>query len=151
MKKIILLTFILLVSCKTKQITVTETEYVHDSIYIDRVEKIIVPQTQIVEIDKPCDSLGNLKPFKTVLKSDKVNVTVEAKNGVLRAEIDLDSIKEVYQKEFESKLSDKSKVSETIITRYRIPKWCWWLILYAVLMTIWKFKKYIPYLNLLPF
>ena len=101
MKYLILILLVILVSCKTKQVTVTEKEYIHDSIFINRVEKILVPQTQIVEIESPCDSLGVLKPFKTVLKSDKVNVLIQSKDGVLTAKIDVDSIKQVAVKEFQ--------------------------------------------------
>ena len=151
MRYLLLILLIVLTSCKTKQITVTKTEYQKDTIYVEKVVKINVPQTQIVEIESPCDSLGVLKPFKTVLQSDKVNVSIVSKDGKLTATINLDSIKEVYKKEFQSSISNKTDSKEVTITRYRVPKWCWFVIGYAIVITVWKFKKFIPYLNMLPF
>ena len=150
-KKIILIFLLLLVGCKTKQVTVTKTEYVRDTIFKEKIVKINVPVTQFVEVESPCDSLGVLKPFKMVLQSDKVNVTVQSKDGKLTAEINLDSIKQVAVKEYKSHNSVKVETKEVIITKYRLPSWFWWAMAYAILMTVWKFKKYIPYLNMLPF
>ena len=141
-KILLLLFFISLISCKTKQITVTKTEIQKDTIYVEKVVKINVPQTQIVEIESPCDTLGNLKPFKSVLKSDKVNVLIEAKDGKLTATINLDSIKEVYKKEFQSHVSDKVEIKEIPIIQ-PLPKWVWWSLVLNLVLLIWTFKKLI--------
>jgi hypothetical protein len=141
MKKILII-LILLVSCKPQQITVTKTEYQKDTIYVEKVVKINVPQTQIVEIESPCDSLGVLKPFKTTLKSDKVNVSIVSKDGKLTATINLDSIKEVYQKEFQSSVSNKVEIREVKI-KQPLPKWIWYSLGINLVLLIWTFKKQI--------
>ena len=133
---------IVLVGCKPTQ-TVTKTEYVHDSVFVDRVEKILVPQTQIVEIENPCDSVtGELKPFRATLKNSKANISIESKNGVLVAKINLDSIKEVYQKEFQSKQVEKVEIREVPI-KQPISKFWWWSLILNVIILIWVFRKFI--------
>ena len=133
---------IVLVGCKPTQ-TVTKTEYVYDSVFVDRVEKILVPQTQIVEIENPCDSVtGKLKPFRATLKNSKANISIESKNGVLVAKINLDSIKEVYQKEFQSKQVEKVEIREVLI-KQPISKFWWWSLILNVILLIWVFRKFI--------
>lgn len=141
MRYLTIILVFLFIGCKPQQ-TVTKTEYVHDSIYVDRVEKIFVPQTQVVTIEKPCDSLGNLKDFKTVIKNDKANVTVEGKNGVLTAEINLDSIKEVYQKEFQSNQVEKVEI-RYVNVKTPISKFWWYSLILNIILLIWVFRKYI--------
>ena len=141
MKKLILIWLILLVGCKPTQ-TVTKTEYVHDTISVEKIVKINVPVKQIVEIEQPCDSLGNLKPFKTTLKNSKANISIESKNGVLVAKINLDSLKEVYQKEFQSKQVEKVEIREVPI-KQPISKFWWWSLILNVILLIWVFRKFI--------
>ncbi len=142
MRYLLLILLIVLTSCKPQQITVTKTEYQKDTIYVEKVVKINVPQTQIVEIESPCDSLGVLKPFKTVLKSDKVNVSIVSKDGKLTATIDLDSIKEVHQKEFQSSISNKVEIREVKVEQ-PLPKWVWYSLGINAVLLIWTFKKQI--------
>ena len=132
---------IVLVGCKPTQ-TVTKTEYVHDTISVEKIVKINVPVKQIVEIEQPCDSLGNLKPFKTVLKSDKGNVTVIGKDNRISVKFNLDSIKEVYRKEFQSHVSDKVEIKEVEV-KQPLPKWIWYSLGLNVILLIWTFKKLI--------
>lgn len=136
----LLILLIVLTSCKTKHITVTKTEYQKDTIYVEKIVKINVPQTQIIEIESPCDSLGALKPFKTVLKSDKVNVSIISKDGKLTATINLDSIKEVYQKKFQSSISNKVEIREVEVVK-PLPKWVWYSLALNAVLLIWTFKK----------
>ena len=148
-KKIILLiAVVFLTGCKAKQNTIIKTEVVRDSIFIDKVVKIKVPSVQLVEVEKPCDSLGNLKPFKTVIKTEKVFVKVQGKDNVITAEINLDSIKEATVKEYKSKNVEKHH--KEIIIKYKVPKWCWWLLGVNIAYLLYILRRRIPYLNLIP-
>ena len=138
----LIIILILLVGCKPQQITVTKTEYVHDTISVEKIVKINVPVKQVVEIESPCDSLGNLKPFKTVLKSEKGNVTVVGKDNSISVEFNLDSIKEVYRKEFQSHVSDKVEIKEVEV-KQPLPKWIWYSLGLNFILLIWTFKKLI--------
>ena len=74
---------LILGSCKSTQIQQQETK--HDSIF---VQKIITKYDKVIDtimIDNPCDSNGILLPFRERIKAQQGNVSIEAKNGKLRA------------------------------------------------------------------
>ena len=77
MKNLLIITLLVLVSCKPTK-TVVKTQTIHDTIYKEKIVKINVPVTSVIEVEKPCDSLGNLKPFKTGIKTEKAYVTATA-------------------------------------------------------------------------
>jgi hypothetical protein len=134
---IIILLLITLASCKTKQITTVKTEYIKDTIFTEKIVKINVPIINTIEIESPCDSItGKLKPFKQVIKSGKVNVRIESKDGLLTAMVNIDSIKQVALKEYVAHTSDKTEFKEVIITRYKNPKFFWLILMLTVLMII---------------
>lgn len=148
-KTLLIAVAILTIGCATKKtVTITEKEFIRDTVFKDKLIKIQVPVKQVVEIEKPCDSLGNLKDFSQVVETDNVRVVVRTVNNTIRAEVNLDSIKSATINEYKALNSDKTTVKEVEIVRYKT-NWFW--IILAVTMTLWKFKKYIPYLNLLPF
>ena len=147
MKNLLIITLLVLVSCKPTK-TIVKTETIHDTIYKEKIIKISVPVTSFVEVEKPCDSLGNLKPFKTVIKTKKIYVTVEGKDNVITAKINLDSIKQSTIKEFRSNF--KETTHKEVITKYKVPKWAWWLLAANVLYIVYRLRKFIPYLKLLP-
>ena len=139
---IIILLLITLASCKTKQITTVKTEYIKDTIFTEKIVKINVPIINTIEIEAPCDSItGKLKPFKQVIKSGKVNVRIESKDGLLTAMVNIDSIKQVALKEYVAHTSDKAEFKEVIITRYKYPKFFWYLLIYAIVITLYAFRK----------
>lgn len=139
---------LLLISCKPTK-TVVKTERSHDFIYKENTIKLTPPSISLIKIEKPCDSLGDLKPFKTVIKTGKAHITIEGKNNVITAKINLDSIKEGAIKEYRSKF--KESTHKEVITKYKIPKWVWWLLGINILYIVYRLRKYIPYLNMLPF
>lgn len=70
-------------SCKTAHIQ--QAEIKHDSVF---VQKIITKYDQLIDtimINNPCDSNGILLPFRERIKAQQGNVSIEAKNGKLRA------------------------------------------------------------------
>lgn len=70
-------------SCKSTHIQ--QSEIKHDSIF---VQKIITKYDKLIDtimIDNPCDSNGILLPFRERIKAQQGNVSIEAKNGKLRA------------------------------------------------------------------
>jgi hypothetical protein len=84
MKNLIIIAMVLILgSCKSTQIQQQETK--HDSIF---VQKIITKYDKVIDtimIDNPCDSNGILLPFRERIKAQQGNVSIEAKNGKLRA------------------------------------------------------------------
>ena len=122
MKKIILL--LLLAGCASKK---TITEYkdriVNDTIIKTRTEVLVERFTDTLTIEQPCDSLGNLKPFKQLISTKQGKVSLQGKNNVITAEIDLNAYKEILEKEYKSKLDKNTIVKEKEVVKYKIPLW----------------------------
>jgi len=121
-KKIILL--FLLVGCSSKK---TITEYkdrvVNDTIIKTRTEVLVERFTDTITVNQPCDSLGNLKPFKQLISTPQGKVSIQGKNNVITAEIDLNAYKDVLEKEYKSKLDKNTVIKEKEVIRYRTPLW----------------------------
>ena len=130
MKKLIIL--LLLFGCGSKK---TITEYkdriVNDTIIKTRTEILVERFTDTLTINQPCDSLGNLKPFKQVVSTPQGKYTLTGSNNVITAEIDLKAYKDVLEKEYISKLDKNTIIKEKEVIRYRTP---FWLILLCPLL-----------------
>lgn len=150
MTKLIYIIPLLLIGCKAKQPTVI-TQTIRDTINISTIRTVQVPiETEII-IKDPCDSLGILKDFKQTFKTKKVYITVQSKNGDISAEINLDSIEEVFKTKYEGK--KEIIVKEILVDKPvpYIPSWVWYLLGYSILSTAFAFRKFIPFLKFLPF
>jgi len=141
---IAILVLLLISSCKAKR--VEHTVYRTDTIKTSAVIKIRAPQLNNIEIEHPCDSLGNLKPFKYTFGTGNNKTVLKAVNDTIYLEQNIDSI--VNSKIDTYKSSNEKESKKTI--QYRIPKWCWYLLIYSILLTVWTLRKFIPYLKLLP-
>ena len=124
-KKSILLIFIVIASgCASKK---TITEYkdriVNDTIIKTRTEVLVERFTDTLTIEQPCDSLGNLKPFKQLISTKQGKMSLQGKNNVITAEIDLNAYKEIWEKEYKSKLDKNTIVKEKEVVKYKIPLW----------------------------
>ena len=122
MKKLILI--LLLFGCSSKKIV---TEYrdriVNDTVVKTRTEVLVERFTDTITVNQPCDSLGNLKPFKQLISTSQGKVSIQGKNNVITAEIDLKEYKEVLEKEYKSKLDKNTIIKEKEVIRYRTPLW----------------------------
>jgi hypothetical protein len=122
MKKIILL--LLLAGCASKK---TITEYkdrvVNDTIIKTKTEILVERFTDTLTIEQPCDSLGNLKPFKQLISTKQGKVSLQGKNNVITAEIDLNAYKEIWEKEYKSKLDKNVIIKEKEVVKYKTPFW----------------------------
>jgi hypothetical protein len=122
MKKLIIL--LLLFGCGSKK---TITEYkdriVNDTIIKTRTEVLVERFTDTLTINQPCDSLGNLKPFKQVVSTPQGKYTLTGSNNVITADLDLKGYKEIWEKEYKSKLDKNTIVKEKEVVKYKIPLW----------------------------
>jgi hypothetical protein len=121
---ILLIIIFIFYSCASKK---TITEYkdriVSDTIIKTRTEVLVERFTDTLTIESPCDSLGNLKPFKQLISTKQGKVSIQGKNNVITAEIDLNAYKDVWEKEYKSKLDKNTIVKEKEVIRYRTPLW----------------------------
>ena len=138
MRKII---FILIIStlygCVSKKV-ITETKEVvkRDSIYIIKDRFITKQVNDTITIDKPCDSLGNLKSFDRVIKTNNVKITLKSVKGNIQATVNIDSIVNSRIVEFKQKYKSKVQVKETEVVRYRTPLWVWFVITLEALVIL---------------
>ena len=138
MRKII---FILIIStlygCVSKRV-VTETKEIvkRDSIYIIKDRFITKQVNDTITIDKPCDSLGNLKSFDRVIKTNNVKITLKSVKGNIQATVNIDSIVNSRIVEFKQKYKSKVQVKETEVVRYRTPLWVWFVIILEALVIL---------------
>ena len=142
MRKII---FILIIStiygCVSKRV-VTETKEIvkRDSIYIIKDRFITKQVNDTITIDKPCDSLGNLKSFDRVIKTNNVKITLKSVKGNIQATVNIDSIVNSRIVEFKQKYKSKVEVKELEIIRYRTPLWVWIVIALETLVILLLLK-----------
>jgi len=129
-KSILLILIVIASSCASKK---TITEYkdrvVNDTIIKTRTEVLVERFTDTLTINQPCDSLGNLKPFKQLISTKQGKVSLQGKNNVITAEIDLNAYKEILEKEYKSKLDKNIVIKEKEVIRYRTPLWVWLVII----------------------
>lgn len=147
---IIVMVGLSLTQCKPKEIIVTQTKF--DTINIHTIEKVEIPIDNTITISKPCDSLGILKQFKQTFKTNHATVTISNDNGSIVAEINLDSIKQVWQSEYIGKTEIEVVEIPVEVPKPFIPKWVWYvsgtLLLYVVYRVL---RIYIPFLKILPY
>jgi hypothetical protein len=124
-KKSILLIFIVIASSCASKKTITEYKdrIVNDTIIKTRTEVLVERFTDTLTIEQPCDSLGNLKPFKQLISTKQGKMSLQGKNNVITAEIDLNAYKEIWEKEYKSKLDKNTIVKEKEVVKYKIPLW----------------------------
>jgi hypothetical protein len=131
----LIVVFSTLASCRSKRIE--HTIYKTDTIKTNTVLKITKPQLTNLTIDKPCDEYGNLKPFKYSFGTGKNKTTLKAVNDTIYLEQNIDSI--VNSKIDTYKASSVKESAKTI--RYKVPKWCWYNLIYSILATLFIFRK----------
>lgn len=137
----ILLLFILFTNCKPKEVYITNT--LNDTLIKHTVETIQLPVNHNIVINNPCDSLGILKEFKETFKTNHVEVTVSNEDGNLVTEINLDSIKQLWTKEYESHIEENIIINEVEIPVTYKGKWFWVAWGIVVLLVLWIFRKLI--------
>jgi len=124
-----------LAGCKAKRIE--HTIYKTDTIKTNTVLKITEPQITDLTIYKPCDSLGNLKPFKYSFGTGKTKTTLKAINDTIYLEQNIDSIVNSKIDTYKS-----SNVKETeIFIQYKNKKLMYYSIILNVLLIGWIFRK----------
>ena len=153
MSKLLTILFALFVfaSCKTIQPVVETKIVIKDSIVntteiIYRDSTIYLPgDTTEIGFAIPCPEFSQEKKKGNTtigVKSDgKGNVKITCREDSLKLVIDslqtIISKKEVYHSE------EKTTVVEKPVTvlKYKIPKWCWWLLIINIALLAWRFRN----------
>jgi hypothetical protein len=135
MLKYSIVILLLFTSCTAKKIvTQTKEVIVNDTIILTKDRIVTKAVNDTILIDSPCDSLGILKPFKQRLKTAQGQITIQSKNNVIEATINLDSIVQSIEKRYESKTVDTKEKSDTLKVKYKTPIWLVLSLVFSVLL-----------------
>jgi len=125
------------ISCNAKKVvTEFKDRIIKDTIYKTKTIKEVERFTDTLTIKQPCDSLGNLKPFKQLIKVKQGNISLTGLNNVISAEIDLkgyrEQLEETYKTKYEKFTENYNK--ETI--KYKVPFYHWLIHIISFLVII---------------
>ena len=142
MKKILLILFIgFFASCVAKKTTVDiQKDIQKDSIREVREVTLIERVVDTVFVENPCDSLGNLKPFRYILSTPQGKVTLFNLNGGISQKIDLKGYEKILETKY--KLLYDKKVSEIKKSKviYKTPSWMWIVMILEGLIIFLLFR-----------
>ena len=134
---LLFLAIILLSGCRTKYKTVETTKT--DTLTVEKIVKINVPQIQTVTIESPCDSVGNLKSINYTNTSGKVKTSLKSIKNDLVLEVNIDSIIDSLEKEYKSKTKTVIQKEKIIVTK--TPTWAFYSLFLNFLALGWIFRK----------
>lgn len=137
MKKIIIIILIswLFISCKSKKVYITD--FKTDTIYKSSIIEIQKPQLNTLIINEPCDTLGILKPFNYTFVSNNVKGTLKSEHNTIKLEVNVDSIRQVWEKEYKSSVSIKKERVEIPVKN----KLNLYSVILNVIFALWIFRK----------
>jgi len=137
MLKYSIVILLLFTSCTAKKV-ITQTKEVikNDTIIVTKDRYVTKAVNDTIIIESPCDSLGVLKPFKERLKTAQGQITIQSKNNVIQANINLDSIVQSIEKRYESKTVDTVQKSDTLKIKYRTPVWLVLSLVFSVIVNL---------------
>lgn len=137
MLKYSIVILLLFTSCTAKKvITKSERVIVNDTIILTKDRIVTKAVNDTILIESPCDSTGILKPFKQRLKTAQGQITIQSKNNVLEATINLDSIVQSIEKRYESKTVDTKEKSDTLKIKYKTPLWLVLSLIFSVVINV---------------
>ena len=140
-KSYIFLLLFFFISCNAKKVV---TEYkdriIKDTIIQTKTIKEVERFTDTLTIKQPCDSLGNLKPFKQLIKVKQGNISLIGISNVITAEIDLKGYKDVLEKTYKTKYENFTNTYNKETVKYKVPFYHWLIHLFCVLVIFLLFK-----------
>jgi uncharacterized Rmd1/YagE family protein len=141
MLKYSIVILLLFTSCTAKKvITQIKEVIVNDTIILTKDRIVTKAVNDTILIESPCDSLGILKPFKERLRITQGQITIQSKNNVIEATINLDSIVQSIEKRYESKTIDTKEKSDTLKIKYRTPVWLVLSLVFSVIVNLLLLK-----------
>lgn len=140
--------------CKCKKgITSQEIIKEKDTIYQEKIVEKRVPYKVTVEKQAECDSLGIVKDFTQTVTSETGTVTITSIGGVIRTEASFEGcVSEMIKQHRESmRINFKTVEVPVEVNKPWKSKWFWFSILLNVLLLMWIFRRFIPFLSWIPF
>jgi hypothetical protein len=134
-----------IISCKPSKVVTVISE----KIRIDTIlnYKVITKYNAIhdtLTIENPCDSSGILTRFYSKITIPQGRIIIRSYKGSIKATIDIDSIKNVYEKQYQSRLKDSQHLTFERIVREVVPTWAiLTMLIQGLLISVWLYFKFI--------
>jgi len=145
MKKLTFLFIIFaLISCRTSKVENQKTIIKVDTFRTEKIVHIYDSVKDTLIVENPCDSSGILTRFYSKITIPQGNIIIRSYKGSIKATIDIDSIKNIYEKQYQSKLKENEHITFERIVREVIPTWAIIIMLIqGLLISVWIYFKFI--------
>lgn len=143
-KLAILLLILTIISCKTSKVETQKSIIKIDTFRTEKIVHIYNSVRDTLIIENPCDSLGLLTRFYSKITIPQGKIIIRSYKGTIKATIDIDSIKNVYEKQYQSKLKENENITFERIVKEVIPTWAiLTMLIQGLLISVWVYFKYI--------
>lgn len=133
-----------IISCKTSKVETQKSIIKVDTFRTEKIVHIYNSVKDTLIIENPCDSLGLLTRFYSKITIPQGKIIIRSYKGTIKATIDIDSIKNIYEKQYQSKLEENENITFERIVREVIPTWAiLTMIIQGVLIFVWVYFKFI--------
>jgi hypothetical protein len=133
-----------IISCKTSKVETQKSIIKIDTFRTEKIVHIYNSVRDTLIIENPCDSLGLLTRFYSKITIPQGKIIIRSYKGTIKATIDIDSIRNVYEKQYQSKLEENENITFERIVREVIPTWAiLTMIIQGVLIFVWVYFKFI--------
>ena len=117
---------ILFANCRSKKVVTEYKEIVkRDSIFVTKEKLVVKRFTDTLTIKKPCDSVGNLKPFKRTFVLPQGKILLQGKNNQIQAKIDLKGYESTIERKYKTIYDKKVSELSSKEVKYRTPFYHW--------------------------
>ena len=145
MKKLIII-LLIVSSCNAKKSSIEYKErIVKDTIIVNK-ERLVTQQIiDTLLVEKPCDSLGNLKEFDKEIRTEKAKVKLKSVEGNIEVSINLDSIVDQKIIEFKSTYKNNTDTKEVEVIRYKYPLWLILTAVFSIVINLILLRRFLPF------
>jgi hypothetical protein len=144
MKNLIFLLLIFaIISCKTSKVENQKTIIKVDTFRTEKIVHIYNSIKDTLIVENPCDSSGILTRFYSKISIPQGRIIIRSYKGNIKATIDIDSIKNIYEKQYQSRLKDNQHITFERIVREVVPTWAIIIMLIqGLLISVWIYFKF---------
>ena len=119
---------IVFANCRTKKVVTEYKEVVkRDSIFVTKEKLVVKRFTDTLTIKKPCDSVGNLKPFKRTFVLPQGKISLQGTNNQINAKIDLKGYESTIEKKYKTIYNKKVSELSSKEVKYKTPFYHWFI------------------------
>jgi len=119
---------ILFANCRSKKVVTKYKEVVkRDSIFVTKEKLVVKRFTDTLTIKKPCDSVGNLKPFKRTFVLPQGKISLQGSNNQIEAKIDLKGYESTIERKYKTIYDKKVSELSSKEVKYKTPFYHWFI------------------------